>query len=232
MTSYPENTLLAIQSALDLNLSHIEIDIQLCKDLVPMVIHDDCLLRTTGVDKKIGKLSTEEINRYLVKHSSLSIDNAESVRIPTLEAVVEKLNNHPGVTLFVEIKRQSIETFGLKIVVDAVLKVLKQAGFSIVIISFVAEVILYLKTHTQYAVGWVLREYNQVHQQQAQLLQPEYLFCNINKIEKASSLWRGAWQWVLYDVRDPQVASELLTQGIPLIETGDIVKLANAKQFQ
>ncbi|MBL4700979.1 MAG: hypothetical protein JKX85_06960 [Phycisphaeraceae bacterium] len=232
MTSYPENTMMAIQSALDLGLSYVEIDIQLSKDHVPIVIHDDNLLRTTGINKNIGELTAEEICTYLANDLVQDINKPELLYIPTLDTVVKKLNNHSDVTLFVEIKTQSIETFGLNTVVDAVLKVLKQASFKVVIISFVAEVISYLKTNTQYSLGWAVKEYNQAHQQQAQQLQPDYLFCNINKINQSSSLWPGPWLWVLYDVRDPVLASELLTQGIPLIETGDIVKLANAKQFQ
>lgn len=232
MTSYPENTMIAIESALDLGLSYIEIDIQLSKDHVPMVIHDDSLLRTTGINKNICELSVEEIATYLVNDSVQDISKPELLHIPTLDTVVEKLNNHSDVTLFVEIKRQSIEIFGLNTVVDAVLKVLKPASFKVVIISFVAEVISYLKTNTQYSLGWAVKEYNHAHQQQAQQLKPDYLFCNINKIDQPSSLWPGPWQWALYDVRDSVLASELLMQGIPLIETGDIVKLANAKQFQ
>ena len=57
---YPENTLPALQSALDLGARFLEIDVHMSADGVPVVIHDADLVRTTGVegfvyDKQIGR---------------------------------------------------------------------------------------------------------------------------------------------------------------------------------
>ena len=231
MTFYPENSMMAIQAALDLGLSHIEIDIQLSKDNVPIVIHDDNLLRTVGTDKNVRDLTTKELNTYTLNHTSQSNEDQALLRILTLNTVVTTLNNYPEITLFVEIKRQSIKHFGLQTVVDAVLENLKNAKFNIVIISFTAEVISLVQSHKLYPVGWVVKEFNRAHQEQAEHLQPEYLFCNINKIGSPKSLWDGQWQWVLYDIQDPAHARDLLEQEVALIETGDIFKLTQAKEL-
>ena len=232
MANYPENSLMAIQAAINLGFTCIEIDIQLSKDAVAIVIHDDNLQRTVGINKNMRDLTSSEINTYLVNHPNQQYYDLASLRIPTLQAVIEKLNNHPGIILFVEIKKHSIEYFGLHKTVDAVLKELKHANFKVVIISFVADVVSHIQLHEIYSVGWVVREFDQVHQQQAQLMMPDYLFCNVYNINDPSNLWKGSWQWVLYDIRDPTYANELLTQGVSLIETGDIVKLSSAKEFR
>tara|TARA_R110002049_G_scaffold13509_2_gene58559 strand:+ start:193323 stop:194054 length:732 start_codon:yes stop_codon:yes gene_type:complete len=232
MVTYPENTLLAIQSALNLGMSYIEIDVQLSRDAVPMVVHDASLLRTAGVDKNIYDLTSKQLDACLVNYSNTDDHEIEMLRIPTLQSVVDIMNNYSETTLFVEIKKQSIEYFGLQVVVDAVLKVLANVKFKVVIISFVADVISFLKSRGDISSGWAVSKFDQQHKQLAQQIQPDFLFCNIEKINDIACLWNGSWQWALYDVRDPAYACELLTKGVHFIETGDIVKLANAKECQ
>ncbi len=231
MTCYPENSMGAILAAVNLGFLNIEIDIQLSKDAVPIVIHDDNLLRTTGSNKNIRDLNAKDISNYLLNQEHQLSDDLTLYNIPSLNVVVNTLNKYPQMTLFVELKRQSIEYFGSRFVVDVVLQHLKKAKFKIVIISFVADVISLVQSLSQYSVGFVIREFNQAHQDQAERMQPDYLFCNIDKISSPEILWNGKWQWALYDIQDPQLACELLNQGIALIETGDIVKLANAKEL-
>ena len=231
MTRYPENSLTAIQAALSLGFSNIEIDIQLSKDCMPMVIHDDNLVRTTGVNKNVRDLTATELSHYTLTNEHQFTHDQTVSHIPTLDAVVTTLNNHPEITLFVEIKRQSIEYFGLHKVVDSVLHPLALAKFHVVVISFISDVISLVQSKHLYPVGWVIREFDHTHQQCAEQLQPDYLFCNIDKIDSPSNLWEGSWKWVLYDIENPSHACVLLNQGVDLIETGDIEKLANDHEF-
>lgn len=46
-SKYPENTLISFQAACDLNFTHLELDVQLSKDGVPVVIHDPSVDRMT-----------------------------------------------------------------------------------------------------------------------------------------------------------------------------------------
>lgn len=48
----PENTLAAARKAFDLGADGWELDIRLSADLVPMVIHDGCLLRTSNAEER------------------------------------------------------------------------------------------------------------------------------------------------------------------------------------
>jgi len=78
----------------------------------------------------------------------------------------------------------------------------------------------------------VLSKYDQVNKAIADDMQPEYLFCNVKKVNNPAALWEGPWKWALYDIMNPSFAYELLEQGVDLIETGDIVKLSNSEYFQ
>ena len=127
----------------------------------------------------------------------------ELLKIITLKQVIDVLNDYSTITVFVEIKKESIEHFGLNQVVDQVLDAQKAAKFNVVIISFVSEVIEYVKKVQPYPTGFVLKKYNKKYLLKAEQLQPDYLFCNIKKVNKPSELWSGPWRWALYDIKNP-----------------------------
>lgn len=56
---YPENTMLAFRKAYEAGAEGIEYDVHLTKDGVPVVMHDENTLRTTGEDYLIKDLTAE-----------------------------------------------------------------------------------------------------------------------------------------------------------------------------
>jgi glycerophosphoryl diester phosphodiesterase len=46
------------------------------------------------------------------------------------------------------------------------------------------------------------------------------MICNYRRID--NELWQGNWQWMLYDITDPELALQWAEKGADLIETGDI----------
>lgn len=62
----PENTLSAIQKAVNLSVDYIEIDVRLSSDGIPIVIHDPTLKRTTNCPKSlhVSKLPFNDILAY------------------------------------------------------------------------------------------------------------------------------------------------------------------------
>ena len=127
MTTYPENSLLALKAAADLGFTFIELDIQLSRDLKPIVIHDDNLVRTTGINKDVRNFTADELNVHTVL-SPLQ-NQKKLLRISSLNKAVELLNDYPRINLFVEVKKESVEHFDLQTVVDAVLIDLEHARF-------------------------------------------------------------------------------------------------------
>lgn len=225
MTDNVENTLSAIQSAIDLNMHWIEVDVQLSSDRIPVVVHDHSLARIAGVRIDVTNVTAEELAEVplLERKSSSAI-----YRIPTLEQLVIWLKAYPGVTLFVEIKRESVNEFGLMPVVDAVMSVLQHAQSSVVVISFLFELVAAVKSQFDVPVGWVLTDFNERTYRQCTELRPEFVFCNVNKVNSADDLWDGSWRWALYDVRDPKEARRWLSHERIMIETGDIARLMNS----
>ncbi len=225
MTHYAENTLNAIQAAVDLHMSWIEVDIQLSKDGTPMVVHDNGLSRIGNLNKNVTDLNEEELVQLPVV---LGLSEGNSDRIPTLAQVVERLNLHPAITLFVEVKKESVEVFGLQQVLASIMSILNQAHFPFVIISFLFDIAELAKSQYGVPMGWVLTDFNESSRRLAEQLQPEFIFCNVTKVKKIEDLWPGDWRWVLYDIKDAGQAYEWMRSEQVMIETGDIVELMNS----
>lgn len=96
----PENSLAALQRSIDLNVDYAEIDVQLTADEQVVILHDEDLMRVTGVPGSVAELTYEEIRaeRLLTKQNI-----ADSLLvIPSFEEFIEAAGNY--IKLMVELK--------------------------------------------------------------------------------------------------------------------------------
>lgn len=223
MHDYPENTRVALRHAVNRGARYVEFDIQLTRDHVPVVFHDEPLLRTTGRAGLITEISAAEASAIDAHEPARLGERFAGERIPTLSQIVTLLNTAPEVTAFVELKRQSIERFGVPTCLQALACALEEASFDWVLISFEREAVALGRKQLAQPIGWVLREYDDASRIAAEALAPEYLFCDWQKLpDSAEALWPGGWDWVIYDVEQAELARALLRRGAALIETGRI----------
>ncbi len=82
----PENTLPALESAIQANSDYAEIDVQQTKDGVLVLLHDKTLLRTSGINRYIGDMTIDEVS-VLDVGSWFGIEYYNT-KIPTLEEVL------------------------------------------------------------------------------------------------------------------------------------------------
>ena len=99
----PENTLPAFEKAIEEGFTAAELDVQMTKDGVIVVLHDSSLARTAGVDKKIWDVTYDEI-KDLDNGSFFSKEYAGTV-IPTLDEVIKLCRGDEKLFLNIEIKR-------------------------------------------------------------------------------------------------------------------------------
>lgn len=83
----PENTMAAISLAVENQADIIEIDVRQTRDGVVVLMHDESLLRTTGVDKLVGEVDYDFVSN-LDPGSDFSEEYAGE-RVPTLREVLE-----------------------------------------------------------------------------------------------------------------------------------------------
>lgn len=76
---YPENTLSSFQAAIDLGFTHMELDVHLSKDGIPVVMHDHTIDRMTDGTGEIRNYTFDELQLFTV---------GKEERIPSLEEVL------------------------------------------------------------------------------------------------------------------------------------------------
>lgn len=100
MLAAPENSLSAIRSALAQGVDAIEIDVQLAKDGVIVLHHDQTLARTAGAADRVADLTYAQLARLSIGRGYGEEFAGE--RIPTLEQVLAEVGGQTK--LIVEIK--------------------------------------------------------------------------------------------------------------------------------
>jgi len=227
---YPENTLAGFCAAIDAGAGHLEFDVQLTRDQVPMVIHDQTTRRTGTSDEDLFELGVDEVRNLSVGEPKRFGDRFADAMVPSLAEVVAMLDTFAG-QVFVEIKRASILRFGKDRCIDAILPLADQLGTRGVIISFDPEAVSMAKTRGAKQTGWVISAFNAQTLGAATDLQPDYLFVKHSRMVQQKLPSRVKWRWVVYDVKTRQQAMELFDRGVDLVETNFIGEfLANDDQ--
>ncbi|NHN29970.1 glycerophosphodiester phosphodiesterase [Paenibacillus agricola] len=121
---YPENTLSSFQAALDLSYTYVELDVQLSKDGIPVVIHDYTVDRMSDNKGMVRDYTLDELKRLRIK---------EIETIPTLEETLRLLKGH--INIMVELKQAGDLYPGLE---EKVLEVIRRTDTfeQCIIISF------------------------------------------------------------------------------------------------
>lgn len=228
----PENTLPAFRSALDLGVRFLELDVQLSSDHVPVVIHDQQLARTAGTPGTVFELTAAELGQIEVAEVARLGDRFQGTRIPLLSDVLGLLEGRPEVTLFVEIKRESLGQFSHDLVVSRVLDVIRPWRTQCVVISFDLAAIYRARQLGDVQIGWVLRHYDAHSQLKCEALRPEYLFCDQRSLPARGNLWRGPWRWAIYEIEELAHAEALAERGASYIETMAVRELVDALRAQ
>ena len=87
----PENTAAAYAFALAQGVDGIEFDVHLCRDGVPVVLHDANLLRTTGVERFVHEMTFAELRKLdaaAVYRAGPSASAAPFQNVPALQEVL------------------------------------------------------------------------------------------------------------------------------------------------
>ncbi len=106
----PENTLAAFNLAIDLGADAVELDVDMTRDGVPIVIHDDTVDRTTNGHGAAASLTLNEIRQ--LDAGSWKDAKFMGERIPTLEEVFEAIAKK--IWINVELKKMSLKDNGFE----------------------------------------------------------------------------------------------------------------------
>lgn len=231
---YPENTLLAYQAAYQHGARYMECDLQLSADRVPFVHHDVSLERMSGVDADIRDIQAKVIKSMKANYSARFDDEFSDNEFTTFRKLCKWLKNNADVTMFIELKQESIDRFGIPLFMDEVHKRILKAEIEqqCIIISFNPEVVEYTRKISSMQTGWVLPAWNDDVKHRAEALRPEFIFCDVESFPQDNdSVWRGVWQWALYNLDDVPSAIDMANRGIRYLETNQIGTLMDHEVF-
>lgn len=141
-----ENTLPAIQRAIDAGADYAEVDILLSADGIPMVVHDTNLERLSGLNVNVYELTAVELQQIPLTQ------NGYTGQIPTLEEAVAFCEGK--ILLAVEYKLHGHEQTDL---VETVMQVMLQSAYkkNSIYLSLDFELVSQMKTqYPEYLTGY------------------------------------------------------------------------------
>jgi glycerophosphoryl diester phosphodiesterase len=114
--------------------------------------------------------------------------------------------------------------------VDRILACIEPAKSQCVIIADSLDALSYANNKSDHKIGWVIHRYDDHHRELAEKHTPDFLICNYRRI--SGDPWPGSWQWMLYDISEPELALKWAQKGVELIETRDIGGMLQHPQLQ
>ena len=119
-SSAPENTLAAFEMAIENGADVIELDVRQTKDGEIVIMHDESLKRTCGVNKKVGNLTYEELLEYspTAKCKGEDKERFKDEKIPTLREAIELVGDRAE--LNIELKPAKTDKKFAKTVVEII----------------------------------------------------------------------------------------------------------------
>ncbi len=146
----PENTLAAYKLAIDAGADMAECDVMLSKDGVPVLMHDDTLKRTTGVDKPVSALTTAELVE--LDAGAWKDKRFAGEKVPTLRQALALTQGK--LRFIIEIKERDAAL--------PVLKVIRESGVApddLIVFSFSREAVATIaKAEPLLPTSWLLDE--------------------------------------------------------------------------
>lgn len=109
---YPENTMLAFRKAVEAGVDGIEMDVQLSKDGVPMICHDEKIDRTTNGTGWLKDYTAAELKQFDASYRFPEMAGPDAT-IPTLEEYLA-FAKEAGIVTNIELKTGVFEFEGIE----------------------------------------------------------------------------------------------------------------------
>lgn len=214
---FPENTLPALQGALEAGAHNIEIDVQLSADRQPLLFHDMTLRRLCRQSGAIHRYSREQLRAFSAYEPDRFGDRFIGTPIAHLDDVLALLQRFPQAHLFLELKRLAVQAFDSETVCDAVAATVSALGDRCTVISFDIGV-LQVAAARGWRVGPVLDRWQQISAPEIAALNPVVVFADVKQLP-AGDLSTLPWPLAVYEVDQPEQVHALWSRGVQFVES-------------
>jgi glycerophosphoryl diester phosphodiesterase len=223
----PENTLAAMQLALERGAPALEFDIRATRDGVPVLFHDETLERTTNGHGRLADLSFRELNQ--LDAGSWFSAEFENERVPALAEVLQAAWNRVN-RLYVELKPGGLTARQLRQVVEE----LALQGFvhHCVVMSFDWSLLEAVRgLSPDITLAFLADDESAFRRAVARAVADgnALVDCNYKILlanpELANLAERSGIELAVYTVNDTATAAALLRQGVRRITTNEVERL-------
>jgi len=216
---FPENSLPAIRSALELGAPVIQIDVQLSSDCDAVVIHDAALRRTAGIEGSVLDLQVVDACAVEVAERARFGDRFAGVTLSRLSDVSSLLLEWPAAQLFVHLRHESLQRSGSEVFLSAVLTGLRSCIERCIIASADLPTVELARRRGAAGVAWMLPDYEHHSQLKCEAIRPDVLIIDRRRLSPGGPLWRGPWRWMVHEVSTLPQALILASRGVELVRT-------------
>ncbi len=214
---FPENTILAIVSAIDAGAKNIEVDIQLNDEGIAFLFHDDNLFRMSGVNRCFHSASTIDIGHLYAYEPERLGNKFAGNPISLFAELLPIIRNYKDVNFFIELKEESIERYGHEACINNLLVFLEEQYSNCVFISYSKKAVLFAKQQGFHKTGIVLHDWND-RDSLLKHTQADYVFVDVDQL-KEDELIQASVPVVVFEVGTQQLANHLLSLGASAVET-------------
>jgi len=208
-----ENTLAAFEHAANKGARFAECDIQFTRDMVPVVLHDNWLKRLCHNPAA----KTIQLNLADLRDTC-----APNFELLTLEQLLDWLSRQPDMTMFIEIKATVRRKTTDRSIARRLTAYIPETMLErIILISKSGDILDACKSvfGARLRIGWVA-EGNSPPESEV-----DYIFMPHEAVELIHR-WQGTGVRIgVYTVNSAQLAREMLSQGIDLVETDHFGRL-------
>jgi len=224
---YPENTIIAIEAAINAGAEFVEVDVQLASDGTPVLFHDRTLTRMCSVDGMIADYTLQQLARLEASEAGRFGDAFAGTPIATLHELAKLIRQSSNVQFFIELKRISIKRHGAECLLEQTIQTLQGLQHQCTLISFDSDILAMARLR-QWRTGWVTKWGK--HEQEDNPF--SLLFCDIEGLPASGELRLPGILLAVYEVDDATQARQLAARGVDFIETfsiGDMQDTLNAR---
>ena len=179
-----ENTLQSFQKAIDLGCDGIELDIQLSKDKIPVVIHDETVDRTTFGKGFVKNFTSTELKK---------------IDVPTLQEVIDLVNQNCFINI--EIKDANATSETLKLLEKYDLNFFQISSFNWKVLEEISKQNskIYLGVLTENNLENALAFAKRIN---AKSINPYYKLLNLEKVTLLHENEFEVFPWTVNDISD------------------------------
>lgn len=224
---YPENSLLAINGAIDAGARCIELDVLFSADGVPVLYHDSNMQRISDMAANVQELAADKLLQAPAFEPARLGNRYRDQRIAPLSALPPIIAQRPELRFFVEAKPGGIAFMGVDKALAALHRVLAPVLRQIVLISFDKVFITSARSQGWPGLGLVLQSWRDLQHPVMGAAGPDYIFVSQRHLPERGPIEVANANLVVYEIAAPELAIHWFRRGADLVETFDIGGMLN-----